>query len=79
MKVIDVRVVVHDGTDEQKFIDSLVNKRSDVLGAVELVNNGWGHLVPQEGVLILISELLGDNAVINALLSGEVKEGIKKA
>jgi hypothetical protein len=73
MKVIDVRVIVEDGTDETKFLDSLVNKRQDVLGAVQLVNNGFGHLVPQEGVLILVSKFLGDNAVVNALVSGEVR------
>jgi len=74
MKVIDARFVVVDGTDEHKFIDTIVNKRPDVLGATVLENNGWGHLVPNEEVLVILSEFLGgDNEVINALLSGEVK------
>lgn len=73
MKVIDARFVVVDGTDEQKFIDTIVNRRPDVLGATVLESDGWGHLVPNEQVLVLLSELLGNNDVINALLSGEVK------
>ena len=46
MQVIDLRLVLEEGTSIDGLLDHLGRETEDILGAALLVNNGFGHLLP---------------------------------
>lgn len=50
MKVINVRFIVEDGVEAESFMQAIaMGMQGDVLGTAELINDGWGHLMPDMG------------------------------
>lgn len=48
MRTVDIRVLLPDDVDRERFVERLgtATRHHEVLGAVELVDDGYAHLVP---------------------------------
>ena len=47
-KQIDIRLIVEDGVDVEVVMHDIGHGMNSVLAAVPLVNDGFGHLMPDD-------------------------------
>jgi hypothetical protein len=59
MKEIDIRVSVPADTDERKLIHGILMETEGMYDIVQLKNNGFGHLLPDEDSRITYENLAG--------------------
>lgn len=72
MKVFDVRLVLEDDVDTDAFLHACaMGTEGDLLGAVELTNNGFGNIGPEGELLTWVTREHRD-PVLEALRKGEV-------
>lgn len=71
-RVVDVRFVVADDYPTEKFIrDMVYNQEGIVLGAVELVNDGFGRLLAKQGDIVMGLEDVDENSpTVRIMLKG---------